>query len=198
MKITVVKDYRGQEEIHKAGCADLKRRNRPYRLSEALTMDVETLRDLYQVYWECIDEEAVANGDYPDVEHAWYAWTGEFDVKPCAASVPEMADPDAKPAKRTRKAPAKASPEPAPEPAPAPVTRSEAKADLARRILLAVEEAMKGTDESDLFRAVLSPEEAAQTVANWMAHLPAGTVESGARYWPAGLPRPTAKRGWNE
>ena len=56
MEITVVKDWRGVEEVHKAGCADLKKnKNRPYRLSEALTMNVENLGDMYRVYWGCID-----------------------------------------------------------------------------------------------------------------------------------------------
>jgi hypothetical protein len=171
MKITVVKDYRGQEEIHKAGCADLKKRNRPYRLGEALTMDVDTLEDLYRVYWDCIDDEAVAAGDYPSVEHAWYAWTGEFDVKPCAASVPDMADPSE-----------------APKP-----TRNEAKADLARRMILAVSEVLRTSDEADLFLGAMSREEAAQMASNWLAHLPAGKDGDGP-WWPESLPKPTAKR----
>ena len=94
MKITVVKDYKGNEEVHKAGCADLKRRNRPYRLAEALTMDAETLADLYAVYWECIDEENVYDGSpYSSLEEVWWAWRSEFTVKPCAAGLPEMAEP---------------------------------------------------------------------------------------------------------
>ena len=93
MKITVVKDYRGQEEVHAAGCADLKRRNRPYRLAEALTMDAETLGDMYSVYWECIADESVGEGDYPTLEAVWWAWRGEFSVKPCASKLPEMPEP---------------------------------------------------------------------------------------------------------
>jgi hypothetical protein len=173
MKITVVKDWRGQEEIHKAGCADLKRRNRPYRLSEALTMDVENLGDLYAVYWDCIADEAVAAGDYKDLEHAWWAWTGEFDVKPCAANVPEM-------------------PEPGSVAAPKP-SRNEAKADLARRMILAVSEVLRTSDEADLFLGAMTREEAAQMASNWMAHLPAGR-DGDKPWWPASLPEPTAKR----
>ena len=158
MKITVVKDYRGQEEIHKAGCADLKKsKNRPYRLAEALTMDVDTLEDLYRVYWECIDDEAVAAGDYPTVEHAWYAWTGEFDVKPCAASVPDM-----------------------PEPGSAPViTPREAKADLAKRLLLAAEAMLASADGSEAFLSAMSEDEARETIDFWLRRtLPRGVFES--------------------
>ncbi len=177
MKVTVVKDWRGQEEIHKAGCADLKKRkNRPYRLSEALTMEAGTLRDVYACYWECIDAEAVGAGDYATLEDVWWAWRGEFSVKPCAASVPEMAEPGSV-----------AAPKP---------SRNEAKADLARRMVLAVSEVLRTSDESDLFRGAISPEEAAQMAANWMAHLPTGSHD-GERWWPGSLPRPTAKRGWS-
>ena len=94
VKITVVKDWRGQEEVHAAGCADLKRRNRPYRLAEALTMDAETLGDLYATYWDCIADEQVYDGSsYATLEEVWWAWRGEFDVKPCAKALPEMPEP---------------------------------------------------------------------------------------------------------
>jgi len=106
MRITVVKNWKGQEEVHEASCADLKRRNRPYRLAEALTMDAESLFDLYAVYWECIDDESVAAGDYPTKEAVWEAWSGEFSVKPCAASLPTRREsepePEPEPAKRTK------------------------------------------------------------------------------------------------
>lgn len=176
MKITVVKDWRGQEEIHKAGCADLrKNKQRPYRLSEALTMDVENLGDLYRVYWECIDDEAVAEGTYPTKEAAWYAWTGEFDVKPCASSVPEMPEPGTEPAK---------------------VSKSDAKNDLARRLVLAAEAMVKGLDESDAALSGLSREEAAQFVANWLHSLPTGGRD-GARWWGTELPKP-ATADWKK
>lgn len=94
MKVVIVKDYQGTEEIHKDGCADLKRRNRPYRLSEAMRMETDYLRDIYREYWDCIADESVAGGDYPDLEHVWYAWQGEFSVKPCASALISMEDPD--------------------------------------------------------------------------------------------------------
>ena len=162
MKITVVKDYRGQEEIHKAGCADLKRRNRPYRLSEALTMDVDTLEDLYRVYWDCIDEEAVGNGEYATVEEAWWAWTGEFDVKPCASSVPEMTEPDGE-----------ASPEPTAN------GKRSANQELARNLIDLVAAQFSGATDAEKAK-----------LANWLKSLPTGGAGA-ERYWPANFPRPT-------
>jgi hypothetical protein len=174
MKITVVKDWRGVEEVHKAGCADLKKsRNRPYRLSEALTMDVENLGDMYRVYWECIDEENIYDGsNYKTKEEVWWAWRGEFSVKPCAASVPEMPEPGTEPAK---------------------ITKSEAKNDLARRLVLAAGQIIDNADGSEAFLSALTVEEAAQFLANWLHSLPTGGRD-GARWWPTdgpgSLPRP--------
>src|ERR1700751_262353 len=75
----------------------------------------------------------------------------------------------------------------------APVSRSAAKADLAPRMILAVSEVLRTSDEADLFRGAISEEEARQMAANWLAHLPAGKEGDGP-WWPESLPRPTAKR----
>jgi len=69
-------------------------------MSEAWTADFANLEELYASYWDCIADEAVANDPetYPTLRHVYYAWTGEFDVKPCANALDEMQDPDAQPA----------------------------------------------------------------------------------------------------
>jgi hypothetical protein len=76
--------------------------------------------------------------------------------------------------------------------APKP-SRSEAKADLARRMIMAVSDVLRTSDGSECFRSGLSHGEAAQMAANWLAHLPAGKDGDGP-WWPESLPRPTAKR----
>jgi hypothetical protein len=162
MKITVVKDYRGTEEIHKAGCADLKRRNRPYRLSEALTMDVEHLGELYASYWDCIAEESVGNGDYATVEEAHWAWRSEFDVKPCASSVPEMPEPGSD----------------GPD-ASEPNGRRSANQELARNLIDLVAAEFSGATGDQKAK-----------LANWLKSLPTGGAGAD-RYWPANFPRPT-------
>jgi hypothetical protein len=176
MKVTIAK-RNGLEEVHKAGCRDLKnRRGRGWASDrEDWSMEATTLADVYRSYWDCIAEENVGEGNYATIEDAWWAWRGEFKVLPCA-DIPEMAEPGSV--------------------EPAKPSRSEAKADLARRMVLAVEAMLDGSDESDAFRAGMSFEEAAQMAANWLAHLPAGK-DGDARWWSQNLPRPTAKRGWS-
>jgi hypothetical protein len=95
MELTIVKDSHGQEHVHKAGCADLRKRSKGYRAQDAWTHDWDSLEAMYLDYWcNGIAEEAVAAGDYPTVRHCVYAWTGEFTVHPCV-DLPEMPDPDA-------------------------------------------------------------------------------------------------------
>jgi len=175
MKVTIAK-RNGIEEVHKAGCKDLKnKRGRGWASDrEDYSFEAETLADVYRDYWQCIDVENVGEGLYPTVEAVWWAWRSEFKVLPCAASLPEMEEPGSEP-----------------ETAPKP-SRSEAKADLARRMILAVSEVLRTSDESDLFRA-MGEDEAAQMAANWLAHLPAGRDGDGP-WWPESLPKPTAKR----
>jgi len=174
MKVTIAK-RNGIEEVHKAGCRDLKNRRGRGWGSEAedWTLEAESLRDVYASYWDCIADEQLGEGQYENLEEVWWAWRGEFKVLPCA-NLPEMDEPGSKP-----------------EEAPKP-TRSEAKADLARRMILAVSEVLRTSDESDLFRA-MGEDEAAQMAANWLAHLPAGRDGDGP-WWPESLPKPTAKR----
>jgi len=172
-KITVLK-RNGLEEIHKAGCKDLKNRRGFTYNSDAWTLEVETLEDLYRAYWDCIADEQLGEGQYETLEQVWWSWRSEFKLMPCAGPIPEMEEPGSEP-----------------ETAPKP-SRSEAKADLARRMILAVSEVLRTSDESDLFRA-MGEDEAAQMAANWLAHLPAGREGDGP-WWPESLPRPTAKR----
>lgn len=163
MKLTIVKDWRGQEEIHKAGCADLKKsKNRPYRLAEALTVDATTLEDVYRVYWECIDAEALENDQYSTLEEVWWAWRGEFTVKPCASSVPEMDEPGT-----------------ATEPKLKTNGRRVANQELACWLVELV--AANATDKT--------PAEQ-QKLANWLNSLPTGGGAGPDRYWPANFPRP--------
>jgi hypothetical protein len=95
-KIVVAKRG-GVEEIHKPGCADLKKQKRGSWGSsdrDDWSLEVETLRDLYESYWECIDDENVYDGSpYPTVEHVWWAWRSEFKLMPCAGNIPEMQEP---------------------------------------------------------------------------------------------------------
>jgi hypothetical protein len=154
MKITVVKNWQGTEEIHKAGCADLKRNSRrPYALAEAMHVEATSLEQIYKFYWECIDDEAVAAGDYKTVQHAWYAWQGEFIIKPCAKDLTPMADPNA-------------------EAAPTASPR-EAKRDLARRLVMAAGSILESADGSEAFLAGMTKTEAAECLASWLHHIPA-------------------------
>lgn len=173
MKVTIAK-RNGLEEVHKAGCRDLKN-SRGYRTSdrEDYSLEVTTMEDVYREYWDCIADEQLGEGQYETLEEVWWAWRGEFKVLPCAGDLPEM-------------------PEPGSVAAPKP-SRNEAKADLARRMILAVAEVIDNSDGSESFRAGMTIEEAAQMAANWMAHLPAGR-DGDSPWWPESLPKPTAKR----
>ena len=94
-KITVTKRG-GIEEIHKPGCADLKKiRRGGWGTSdrENWTLEVDTLQDLYASYWDCIADEAVAGGQYASLEECWWAWRSEFRLMPCAGNIPEMDEP---------------------------------------------------------------------------------------------------------
>lgn len=170
-KITVAK-RNSIEEIHKPGCRDLKNR-RGYRTSDRddWTLEVETLADLYRSYWECIDVENVGEGHYATVEDVWWAWRSEFKLMPCAGDIPEMDEPGTVPAEEAK------------------VTRSEAKNDLARRLVLAAQSMVANLDESDAALSGLSREEAGQFVANWLHSLPTGGRD-GERWWETELPRP--------
>jgi hypothetical protein len=94
MKVTVVPNRRGEQEVHKAGCQDV--RPRSHRMEDALKLDAATRGDVYAAYWDCIADEAVEDGfrDYPTVEHVWWAWRSEFSFKPCTKALPEMPVPD--------------------------------------------------------------------------------------------------------
>lgn len=95
MRVTIVKDAHGTECVHRAGCADIKKRGN--RAGEAWTADFANLEELYASYWDCIADEAVGNRQYPTLRHAYYAWQGEFNVLPCADELASMDDPDAEP-----------------------------------------------------------------------------------------------------
>jgi hypothetical protein len=96
MKITVAK-RNGIEEVHAAGCRDLRnKRGRGWDSDrEDWNLDVANLGELYASYWDCIADEAVANGQYPTLEAAHWAWRGEFKVLPCAGQIAEMDEPGA-------------------------------------------------------------------------------------------------------
>ena len=49
----------------------------------------------------------------------------------------------------------------------------------------------------DAIAALELSDEDKKTVAQWTHHLPTGRTESGARYWPAGLPVPD-RADWRE
>lgn len=162
MNVTIVKDYRGQEEIHATGCADLKRRNRPYQLAEAMVMeDVTALEQIYASYWDCIADESVGQGDYPTLKHVWYAWQGEFTVKPCAAALEPMADPAAT------------------DSPPAAALTREAKRELGALVLAHVATLLPDADALAL--AGFPADAAAAQIAAWMSYVPADTR-------PAALP----------
>lgn len=161
MKVTVVKNWNGTEEIHKAGCADLKRNSkRPYRLADAMTMEATGLEEIYRAYWECIDQEAVDGGTYPDVEHAWYAWQGEFSVKPCASGLASMDDPDSK---------------------TAPASKREAAQELARWLVDLV--AANASERTEAEQQKLANWLHSLPTG--------GDGPGPARYWPEGLTRPS-------
>jgi hypothetical protein len=92
MRVVVVPNRHGKQEVHKAGCQDV--RPRTHRMEDALELDAETRGDVYREYWDCIADEVVGEGDYPSVEHVWWAWRSEFAVKPCLKALPEMPEPE--------------------------------------------------------------------------------------------------------
>ena len=77
MEITVVKDWRGVEEV-------ARRMRRPQEeqepslpaLLKLLTMNVENLGDMYRVYWECNPDEGrtstLAPQAYSTKEEVWW------------------------------------------------------------------------------------------------------------------------------
>jgi hypothetical protein len=118
---------------------------------------------MYRVYWECIDEENIYEGsNYATKEEVWWAWRSEFDVKPCASSVPEMPEPGSE------------SPE-----EPTANGRRSANQELARELIDLVAAQFAGASE---------PQKA--KLANWLKSLPTGGAGAD-RYWPANFPRPT-------
>jgi hypothetical protein len=162
MKITVAK-RNGLEEVHTAGCRDLKnKRGRGWASDrEDWTLEVANLGELYASYWDCIADEAVADGQYKSLEEAHWAWRGEFKVLPCAGQLPEMDEPGSE--TETAK----------------PITPREAKADLAKRLLLAAEAMLANADGSEAFLSAMSPDEARETIDFWLRRtLPRGVFES--------------------
>jgi hypothetical protein len=97
---------------------------------------------------------------------------GVTNTQPAAKTAP------AKPAKAT---PAAKAPEPAPEPK---VLKSDAKTDLGRRAVLALDAMFASLDPSDAALAGWTKDEAAQCLANWVHHFPTGKA-NGKRDWPA-------------
>jgi hypothetical protein len=94
--------------------------------------------------------------------------------------------PAAPKATRGRKAPApKADPTPAPA---ASATRgpskSEAKADLVRRVLIGIEASLAELPDDSLALSVYSREEAGAAIAAMIHHFPAGRNADGKRWWP--------------
>jgi hypothetical protein len=161
VKITVAK-RNGIEEIHKPGCRDLKNKRGWHSDRDDWTLTIDTLADLYREYWNCIDEEAVANGDYATVEEAWWAWTGEFKLMPCAGQIDEMAEPNGE-----------ASPEPTAN------GKRSANQELARNLIDLVAAQFSGATDAEKAK-----------LANWLKSLPTGGAGA-ERYWPANFPRPT-------
>jgi len=93
-RVTISKGRNGVEEIHRPGCADLKKRTRrAYSDREDWTIEIDTLADLYADYWDCIADEAVAGGQYATIEECYWAWRSEFQVMPCAGNIEEMPEP---------------------------------------------------------------------------------------------------------
>lgn len=105
------------------------------------------------------------------------------------------------PAKAALKAaPAKAQPKATAKPAARPtkpaepeapkVSKSEARQDLARRMLLAISTVFESADGSEAFLQGMSRAEAAKIAANMIHHFPTGRDEQGKRIWVGVLPKP--------
>lgn len=81
---------------------------------------------------------------------------------------------------------------PAPASAPARPSKSEAKNDLARRALLALDKMLAELPADALALTGYTREECGQIIANMTHHFPAGKREDGAKWWETSgaLPRP--------
>lgn len=79
---------------------------------------------------------------------------------------------------------------PAPVPAPERITKTDAKHDLARRVLTAIAGAIESLPEDSDALAFYSVESAGEAIANMTHHFPAGRDADGRRWWPENLPRP--------
>jgi hypothetical protein len=169
MKLVAFNLSSGEVEIHKAGCADIKRntRKRGNRQDQVEfgTVDWPTKYDFCHEYWDngILEENEAENG------------VGTFDVwqemvfEPCCAALPE-GGPEA--------------------PATATASKREATQDLARRLVMAATMVFDGSDGSEAWAAGMSREEAEQKIANWLHHLPTGGAGAD-RFWPEGFTRPS-------
>jgi hypothetical protein len=85
-------------------------------------------------------------------------------------------------AKPTKTAKAKAE--------PTGPTKSDAKQDLARRLVMAISGVFESADGSEAFLTGMTKAEAAQCAANWVHHFPTGKADDGQRWWGGVLPKP--------
>src|ERR1700751_3363226 len=145
MKLVAFNLSNGEVEIHKAGCADIKRnaRKRGNRQDQVEfgKIDWATKYDFCHDYWD--------NGILEEHEAEW--GPGTFDVtqsmvfEPCCDSLPDGG----------------------PATAPA-VSKREATQDLAKRLVMAAMTVFDGADGSEAWAAGLTREEAEQKIANWL------------------------------
>ena len=113
------------------------------------------------------------------------------DAKAAKAALPKGSSlgPDEIASAKVRPAP-KPAPKPATVPAPAASatrgpSKSEAKADLVRRVLVGIERTLADLPEDALALTVYDREEAGAAIAAMIHHFPAGRSADGRRWWPA-------------
>ena len=155
----------GDFRVHKSGCKDVPRDLAKSDYQEPGRMNAETQREAILDLWDDQIRESAEDGDNPTDEELGQ-YIGATDFAPCTKKLTPLAV---------------AAPKP---------TKSDAKTDLGRRAVLALDAMFAGLEDSDLALTGWTREEAAQCLANWVHHFPVGRNEAG-RTWPATtLPKP--------
>ncbi len=154
----------GDFQVHKLGCADTKKLIAQHKtdyeapVTAHFTGQTETVLDLWDdIIGDNWDQADFAKLDTPEKLRELNGLFGATHFAPCTKRILRADQPEA------------------PAETPAKPSKREAKQDLARRVMLAVDEVIRTMDESDV-AMLLGRDAAAKTVSQWLHHLPVGQV----------------------